>query len=197
MLPSWFSASVPTNETDPVSFEDTDIAASLVEQEDVAGISECESVTTDDPGLYIVLRYGRGFEVFVDGNSVRYRPSADRDPLCMAVNLCQQVNSPIYLGLPDEVQSIARQLPIFALYNRYGWSYSIDSVTLYGKPKEVTISDQYWNGTAAYMPTVLRSDLRIKTMATVNFQNTMQDELISVQVNFEGDIATYFKNEQV
>lgn len=117
-----------------------DIAASLVKQEDVAGISECESIATDDPGLYVVHIFGRGFEVSVDGGSVRYRPSAqsNNQPVCIAVNLCQEIESPIYLGLPDVVQSIVRQLPVFAPYNRDGWQYSINSVTLHGQTKDLT-----------------------------------------------------------
>lgn len=192
LTPSWFSASVLTNETSSISFNDMDIAASLVKQEDVAGIAECKSIETDDPGLYVVYIYGRGFEVSVDGGSVRYRQSNNK-AVCIAFNLCQEAESPLYMGLPSEVQSIVRKLAVFSPFNRDGWQYSIDSVTLYSQLKEVSIPDMYWNGTAIYSPDVVSADLRMKTTATIKFLST----LVSVQVNFDGNILAYFPSGQV
>ena len=198
LLPPWFVATVPTNETDLSSFIDTDFAASLVEQEDVAGVGGCESVQADDPGLYIVLRYGRAFTVSVNQGSVRYVPSAATggSPVCVAVNLCKDVESPVYLGLPVDVQPIVRQLPALALYDRENWQYSIESVALYSQEQETTVTDMYWNGTELYSPEFPNADVRITTTTTATFQS-MQNGHISITADFKGDILTYFQEEEV
>ena len=195
LLPPWLSVSVPNNETDSTSFYDIDIATSLVKHEDVHRTSGCESISTNDPGLYMVLRYGRGFEVTVLGGSVSYRPISptDRNPVCVAVNLCQDVDSPIYLGLPNDVQSIMRQLPALAPYNRENWQYSIESATLYSQAKKVATADMYWNGTEFYSPAMVTPDLHIETTATLSFESGP----ISIQVKYKGAVSTYLPNEQV
>lgn len=198
LLPSWVSVSVPNNTCGSTSFYDTDIAASLVKQEDVAGISGCESISADNPGLYIVLRYGRGFEVSVGGGSVRYSPTAPTNshPVCVAVNLCQEVESPIYLGLPDDVQSIVRQLPALVPLNRDGWQYSVESVTIYKQAQQVTIPNRYWNGTEIYSPEAFNPDLRMKTTASINFDSFLNG-LISIKVNYAGEVSSDSPNDQV
>ena len=195
LFPPWLSVSVPNNETDSISFYDIDIATSLIKHEDVHKLSGCESISTSDPGLYMVLRYSRGFEVTVLGGSVSYRSISptDRNPVCVAVNLCQDVDSPIYAGLPSDVQSIVRQLPVLAPYNQDNWQYSIESATLYSQANEVAIADVYWNGTEFYSPAVLTPDLRMETTATLRFESGP----ISIQMKYKGAVSTYLPNEQV
>ena len=166
-----------------------------MKHEDVDGISGCESIMASDPGLYMVLRYSRGFEVSMDGGSVRHRPiaSTDSNPVCVAVNLCRDVDSPVYLGLPSHVQSIMRLLPALVPYNQENWQYSILSVTLYSQATEVRVPDMYWNGTELYLPEVASSDLRTETTATLN----LESGLISIELKYEGSASTYFLNEQV
>ena len=199
LLPPWFVATIPTNETDLSSFKDTDFAVTLVEQEDVAGVGGCESVQADDPGLYIVLRYGRAFMVSVDQGSVQYVPSSATggSPVCVAVNLCKDVESPVYLGLPVDVQPIVRQLPALALYSHENWQYSIESAVLYSKRQEVaTVMDMYWNGTELYSPEFPNADFRVTTTITASFES-VQNGYISISVDFKGDILTYFPEEKV
>ena len=195
LLPSWLSISVLNNEGDSTSFYDIDIATSLVKHEDVNGISGCESIVASDPGLYMVLRYSRGFEVSMDGGSVRHRPIAptDSNPVCVAVNLCRDVDSPVYMGLPSHVQSIVRQLPALVPYNQDNWQYSIESVALYSQARNVTIPGMYWNGTEIYSPEMSSPDLRIETITTLN----LESDLISIELKYEGSVSTYFLNEQV
>ena len=195
LLPSWLSVSILNNEGDSTSFYDIDFATSLVKHEDVYGISGCESIVASDPGLYMVLRYSRGFEVSMDGGSVRHTPIAptDGNPVCVAVNLCQDVDSPVYLGLPSNVQSIVRLLPALVPYNRDNWQYSLESVTLYSQARNVTIPGMYWNGTEIYLPEMANSDLRMETTATLN----LESGLISIELKYEGSASMYFPNEQV
>ena len=195
LLPSWLSISVPNSEPDSTSFYNIDIATSLVKHEDVDGISGCESIVASDPGLYMVLRYSRGFEVSMDGGSVRHRPitPTDSNPVCVAVNLCRDVDSPVYMGLPSHVQSIVRQLPALVSYNQDNWQYSIESVALYSQARNVTIPDIYWNGTEIYSPEMASLDLKIETTATLN----LESGLISSELKYEGSVSTYFPNEQV
>ena len=195
LLPTWLSVSVPNNETDSTTFYNTDIATSLVKHEDLDNIAGCESITTKDQGLYIVLRYGRSFEISVDGESMRYRPRAptESNPVCVAVNLCQDVDSPIYLGLPSDVQSAVRQLPALAPLDQNNWQYSIESVTLFRQTKEVVIPHMYWNTTGMYTPDMLSCDVRIETMATLSIMS----DLLTIEAKYEGTVFTYFPNEQV
>ena len=195
LLPSWLSISVPNSEPNSTSFYNIDIATSLVKHEDMDGISGCESIMASDPGLYVMLRYSRGFEVSMDGGSVRHRPIAptDSNPVCVAVNLCRDTDSPVYMGLPSHVQSIVRQLPALVPYNQDNWQYSIESVALYSQARNVTIPGMYWNGTEIYSPEMSSPDLRIETITTLN----LESDLISIELKYEGSVSTYFLNEQV
>jgi hypothetical protein len=198
LLPSWLSISVPNNATDVTSFYDIDITTALVKQEDVAGISGCESITTDSQGLYMVLRYGKGFTVSDGGDPVEYSPRAptNSNPVCVAINLCQEIESPIYVGLPSTVQSIFRSLPVLVPFSRDRWQYTIDSATLYNQGREVTIPDMYWNGTEMYSPEPFTSSLRMKTTAAINV-DSLQNGQISIQVSHAGQVSSFPMNDQV
>ena len=198
LLPTWFSASVHTSETGSGSFNDIDFATSLVEQDYVAGISGCESIAAGRAGLYNVLRYQRGFNMSVDEGLVSYNPSAetDRTPVCVAVNLCEDMDTTVYFGLPSSIQGAVRGLPALAPYDRDGWQYRIDSLSLHNQTREVNIPDMFWNGTEFYSPDAFDSDFRMKTAAVFNFES-VQNGHVSAKVDYQGDVTSYFESGQV
>ena len=196
LFPSWFSASVSTAETDAASFSDIDFVVNLVEQGDVAGISTCESIDADNAGLYAVLRYRKSFNVSVgEGSEVNYSPSqTDSNSVCVAISLCEAMESPVYFGLPSDVQPLLRQLPVMAPFNRDDWQFTIEGFSLYSQARQLSIADTYWNGMEYYTPNMLSSDFRMKLRSYINFES---QRYITVKMNSEGDLQSHFPTEQV
>ena len=196
-IPSWFKATIPTNfTTSSGSFVETDFVMTLAKQEDVSSLLGCEDVVADDPGLYIVLRYGRGFDVTVDGgrSSVGYGGSGNA-PVCVAINLCREMTSPLYMGLPPHVQPLAGQL--MEPCNREGWQCQVTSVALYGETRSLeAVSDTYWNGTEYYSPQLPHYDLRMNAVATASFESSGSGH-ISVGIDCQGSLFNFFPDMDV
>ena len=192
MFPSWFKVSIPAI-TGMASYRDIDFTVSLVEQDDISSVSGCGSIATEDAGLYVLLRYQQAFEVSVDGSAHNSSAGQDDTPICIAVNLCKEMDSPIFLGLPQSVQSVFRQLPVMAPYNT--WQYIIRAVTLYSRGTNPTTTDRFWNGTEYYTPGFSTFDLQVNVEATAIIDLLIPNS--SLTINCEGDIFSFFPAEEV
>ena len=194
LFPSWFGISIPTMGI--ASYQDIDFAASLVERDDISSLGGCENIVAEDPGLYILLRYQRAFEVSVDGNSVSHNSSVEQDsiPVCVAINLCKGTESSVFLGLSQNVQPVIHQLPVMAPFNRNDWQYTFKAITLYSTAANFTTSNTFWNGTEYYEPDLPEFDLRINTEARAVIESQPN---CSVKIEYEGNIYSYFPAEEV
>ena len=198
LLPSWLSISLPTRETTAISYDGIDFAAQLVEQGDVSDISGCEHIVADDPGLYVVLRYSHDFTISVEGETARYNSSAlsNNPPVCIAVNLCKEMASPVYNSLPANLQEAIRQLPLMEPYNREGWEFRIEGVTFYNTSRKLTISDMYWNGLNLKTPELPDFDIKMAITASMPYVSSPRRHL-SISIDYSGSLSRVFQDGEV
>lgn len=194
LFPSWFGVSIPAMNVN--SFQDIDFTSSLVERDDISSVSGCENIVAENAGLYILLRYEQSFALSIDGNSVLHNFSAEQDsaPVCIAVNLCRGMESPVFLGLPPNVQGISHQLPVIAPYNLNGWQYIIKTVTLYNTAINFSTAGMFWNGSDYYKPDLPEFDLRVNAEARAVLGSSPNS---SIEIESDGDMFSYFQAEQV
>ena len=170
LLPSWIGLELlePTSHLSP-SFKDGDFSTSLVEQEGVSRVEGCENVQPDYSGLYSVLKYSGNHPVQLRINEEIQRHNTAQQTVCMAVNLCQEMQSPLYIQLPQSIQDTVSKLTVFKPYEEAGWRYSLDTVTFHPTKKPVEIGSMYWNGTQMYTPNFPGADVEIGTFAYPSF----------------------------
>ena len=196
LFPPWISLSIPSGRDLTADvFQNIDYFSRLAEQEDVTGIEGCEHVVADDPGLYSALRYNWLFQLSLDDATLNYSPEGVQ-PICLAVNLCRATQSPIFVGVPSDLQSAIKGLPMLQPYVNQGWSFSVDSATLYNTSRSIAVSGSYWNGMSLFTPNLPDADLRISTRASIAYSSTPQT-LVHVQLEITGSLFYYYSNDNV
>ena len=172
LLPSWIGLELLelTSHLLP-SFKDGDFSTSLVEQEGVSHVEGCQNVQPDYSGLYSVLKYSGNHHVKLRINEEIQTHDTAQQTVCMAVNLCQEMQSPLYMQLPQSIQDTVLNLTVFKLYEEAAWRYSLDTVTFHATKKPVEIGSMYWNGTQMYTPYFPGADMEIGTLAYPSFMS--------------------------
>ena len=175
LLPSWIGLQLlePASTVAP-SFSDGDFSTSLVEQEGVSHIEGCESLQPDNPGLYSVLKYSGNRPLEIRINEEIQRHNTSKRTTCMAINLCQEMQSPLYIQLPQSVQDTIFKFAILDPYEEVRWSYSLDTVTFHSTKKSIKIGSLYWNGTQMYIPHFPGTDMEIGTFAYPSFTSSKE-----------------------
>ena len=195
LFPDWASVFIPSINVTSESYNPNDFAARLTNHEDVRAIDGCSSIFTEEPGIYSILSYSQSMQLNLDGNDVTHNMSTST-PMCFAVNLCQEMESPVFVGLPREVHVTLKNLPVFQSYLNKNWSFSIDSVTLYNTARSVTVYDSYWNGVEMiYLPN-LSGDFKINTTATIVYSSSQQG-FVQIQLGVSGVLYSLFDNINV
>lgn len=164
LIPSWIGVQLlrPASANMP-SFNDGDFSTALLEQTDVSTIDGCENLQPTSPGLYSVLTYAGSQTLELRVNEETQMHDVAGQTVCVAVNLCQEMESPLHAQLPLRVQSTISKLTLLKPYEEAGWSYSLDTVTFYPTKRLVSISSMYWNGTSMYTPYFSGADMEIGT----------------------------------
>lgn len=172
LIPSWIGVQLlrPASTNNP-SFNDGDFSTALVEQADVSGIDGCENLRPDSLGLYSVLTYSGSQQIEVRVNDETQMHQLLGQTVCMAVNLCQEMESPIHAQLPLTVQSTISKLTLFKPYEEAGWSFSIDTVSFHPIRKSVLVSNMYWNGTNMYTPYFPGADMEVGIFVYPSFSS--------------------------
>lgn len=194
LLPSWFEVQLvqPASAANP-SFNDGDFSTSLVEQEGVSGIEYCEKVRPDYPGLYSVLTYSGSLPIQVRINEENQTHELKDQTACLAVNLCREMASPVYLQLPQSIQDRLQKLTLFKPYLEADWSFSLDTVTFYPLKKSTEISGMYWNGTDMYSPQFPGADLEIGSFVYPSF-TSFKEEHVRVKADPFGELGEILLN---
>ena len=103
LLPSWMKLKAVSSDR---PYDDLSYRVELVDSEDLLKIPQCRgffSTKNVDFGTYSVLVYSGTFMVSVGEDVISHTPSAN-DALCVAVNLCDGKESPVYISLPTELR---------------------------------------------------------------------------------------------
>ena len=191
ILPSWIAIIRIRDQN--LNFNIDDYATSLVSSTDLSGLTGCEELIWDEPGLYSVLRYKRPLASFISGRPLFYLPTLIDAPLCFAVNLCKGTSSPVSLQLAPSLQINIKSLPFLQLYIARQWEFTIYSAVIFNTPKSIFVSNAYWNGSALYAPSLPPFDLMMKTDVTVNFSSS----ILGVGFDFSGSVYYLFNRALV
>lgn len=175
LIPSWIEVQLlrPASTNTP-SFNDGDFSTALLEQTDVSIIDGCENLHPTSPGLYSVLTYAGSQQIELRVNEETQMHDVTKQTVCVAVNLCQEMDSPLHAQLPQTVQSTISKLTLLKPYEEAGWSYSLDTVTFYPTKIPVSVSGMYWNGTSMYAPYFPGADMVIGTFVYPSFSSSKE-----------------------
>ena len=175
LFPSWIGVQLlRTASTNNPSFNDGDFSAALVEQEGVSSIDGCENLQPGYPGLYSVLTYSGSHQIQLRVDEETQIHEIMEQTVCIAVNLCQEMESPLHAQLPLRAQTTISKLTVLKPYQEADWSYSLDTVTFYPTRKSVSVSDMYWNGTNMYTPYFPGADMEIGTFVYPSFSSSKE-----------------------
>ena len=175
LIPSWIGVQLLSpGSTNTPSFNDGDFSTALLEQTDVSSIDGCENLQPTSPGLYSVLTYAGSQHMELRVNEETQMHDITEQTVCVAVNLCQEMESPLHAQLPQTVQSTISKLTLLKPYEDAGWSYSLDTVTFYPTKRSVSVSGMYWNGTSMYTPYFTGADMEIGTFVYPSFSSSKE-----------------------
>ena len=200
LLPSWIGVHLqkPASSTTP-SFDDGDFSTSLVEQDDVSDIEGCELVQPESPGLYSVLRYAGSYDIQLRVYDEVQSHETGRQQICLAINLCEETQSPVYVQLPRMVQNTISQLALLKPYRDADWSFSLDTMSFYPIRKSVEIVSEYWNGTSMYTPHFPGANLEIGSLVYPSLSSS-KEEYVRIKADSLGGLGTlslYVENSEV
>ena len=173
LFPSWIGIQLLSQSmsTASQSISNGDFSTSLVEQEGVSGVKGCENVRAEYLGLYSVLTYSGSHFVQLRINEETQVHQLREETVCLAVNLCQEMDSPVYAQLPQSVQENILKLTVLKPYQEADWTYTLDAVTFYQMKRPVEVGSMYWNGTNMYLPYFPGADMEIRTTASPTFSS--------------------------
>ena len=193
LFPSWIGVRLlQSTSTSTQSISDSDFSTSLVEQEGVSGVKGCENIRADYPGLYSVLTYSGSHPIQLRINEETKMHQLRQQTVCLAVNLCQEMDSPVYAQLPQSVQNNIFKYTILKPYEDADWTYTLDTVAFYPMKRTVNINGMYWNGTSMYNPYFPGADTQVRTFIYPTF-SSIKEGYVRIKDDPFGDhgVATF------
>ena len=171
--------------------------AKVMQLEGVKETEGCKDVDVTAPGLYSVLRYEAPIlTATINRNRLRpYIPMPSDPPICIAINLCEGIQSPVFIGLPptSKVQSLVKSPRFVRQYLNGENDFTIYSATVYHSPKMYVVSDMYWNGINHYQPNPQQFDLTLKSDVSLGFSSGS----LQVKLQLSGKLYVLFSQPQV
>lgn len=186
--------SFSNNSESTTTYPEHDYLAPIVQSHsDIQKIQGCHQIAPVTHGIYSSLRFNKRLSGEIDGQIYLYGGDSNiqgsSDPLCFAVNLCQGIDSPVYMQLPQQVQNIlvSEHLQSFV---RRGWFIQLNTVTVSRSHIEHNSShDHVWNGIKMTMFPAILPDISRNTNVEVVF---LSDSL-SIHFTFTGDASFQYQ----
>ena len=145
LIPRWLTFLVDTNT--PRTHDSSSFMVDLVESDYLLEIEGCSNLFKVGGGIYSVLKYSGSLNFSV--NSSVHNINLQGSPVCFAVNLCEGLNFPLLVTIPDEAQAVVNLLPFAETIRDYGWEFFMNSIAISSTSfsNEFTGSDdEYWFG---------------------------------------------------
>ena len=194
LLPSWLELRVSFDSSVSSTFSIYDYLAPVVlSGSNIQAVKGCNQITVKTTGIYSVLRYDKALEVTFEGKTYTYdyservRTDAD-DTLCIAVNLCQGIESPVHMQLSRAIQHTVVSQILSNFLNK-GWSIEISTVTIFNVQRVERIDTKFWNGKKMVSPNSLRIDL----LLDINIVKTFYNENLNITIAFGGKADVHYQ----
>ena len=151
LIPPWLILSVDTSTSR--THDSTSYMIDLVESDFLAETEGCAGLFRVEDGIYAVLKYSGSLNFNVNSSMQNFVPQESH--ICFAINLCEGLNSPLTVAIPNEVQTIVNSLPFTQIIRNYGWEFTINSIAISTTPFAHELAgsnNNYWFGNqeAAY-----------------------------------------------
>ena len=189
LIPNWLQFSVNTNT--PRTHDSTSYMIDLVESDSLSEIEGCSNLFTVKDGMYSVLKYSGSLNFSVNSSLRIFTPQGS--PVCFAVNLCEGLNSPLLISIPDEAQNIVNSLLFVQILRNYGWEFTINSIAISSTSFSHELSGSngdYWFGNQEVTYSFLDSTIIVKGRFTHSFS------LGTLQIDYSLDGQTYLLYDQ-
>ena len=108
-------------------------------------------------------------------------------PICIAIDICQGSLAPVHLGIPTSSQESIQEFPQFQKYIEKGWKFGFYEalVSSSGITYDTSILNDYWSGSANFIPNVPTFDLRLETSLNAQLSTTPN---LWLNFSFMGDL---------
>ena len=145
LIPGWLTLLVDTST--PRTHDSPSYMVDLVESDYLSEMEECTNLFKVEDGMYSILKYSGSMNFSADLSLHNFIPQGS--PVCFAVNLCEGLNSPLLISIPDVAQAVVSSLPFAEVIRNYGWEFIMNSIAISSTSfsNEFTESDdEYWFG---------------------------------------------------
>ena len=151
LIPGFLILSVNTSTSR--THDSTSYMIDLVESDFLAETEGCAGLFRVEDGIYAVLKYSGSLNFNVNSSMQNFVPQESH--ICFAINLCEGLNSPLTVAIPNEAQAIVNSLPFTQIIRSYGWEFTISSIAISTTPFSHDLArsnNNYWFGNqeAAY-----------------------------------------------
>ena len=190
LIPGWLTLLVDTST--PRTHDSASYMVDLVESDYLSEIEECTNLFKVEDGMYSIFRYSGSMNFSANSSLSNFIPQGS--PVCFAVNLCEGLNSPLSITIPDQAQAVVNSLPFAETIRSYGWEFIINSIAISSASfsNELTGSDdEYWFGSqvASYIfpNTTIIAESMFKHEFSMN----------TLQINYSMDGHTYMLYDDI
>ena len=194
LLPSWLKMSVNLSFAQPTSpFSEDDFFAEILQNIDVSTRKGCNKINAMTNGVYSVLRYDKTISAEIDNQLYIYVENSETgnryDPMCIAVNLCQVRNSPVFIQPSQPVHNILVSHHLKSFISK-GWEIQINALSV-SRPRMFERSEeQYWNGVQMVTPPQpMQADVSINA----NIKSIFNSKYLNIALEFTGDAEFLYK----
>ena len=185
LIPRWLQFSVISS-INLRTHDSTSYMINLVERNSVSKMEKCSNIFVVKDGMYSVLVYSGILNFNI--NSSSHGMISQGSPICFAVNLCEGLNSPLFIAIPDEAKNIVNSLSFAQIIRNYGWELMINSIAISSTSFSHEFSggdDKYWFGNQEETYAFLDSTIVVDGRFTHSFS------LGTMQINYSLDGRTY------
>ena len=194
LLPSWLQLRVRFDSSVASTFSAYDYLAPVVlPGSDIQDVKGCNHISIKTSDIYSLLRYDKGLEVKFEDKPYTYtylepvRTDAD-DTLCIAVNLCQGIRSPVHMQLSRAIQhTVVSQ--ILSSFVDKGWSIEISTITFLILQRVEIFDTEFWNGKKMVSPNSVKIDILLK----INFVIIFYGEHLNITIKFCGKVDFHYQ----
>ena len=191
LIPRWLQFSVNTNTAR--THDSTSYMIDLVESDSLSEIEECSNIFRVKDGMYSVLKFSGSLNFSI--NSSQHSIISQGSPVCFAVNLCEGLNSPLLITIPDQAQNIVNSLSFARILRSYGWIFTINSIVISSTSFSHELSgstDYYWFGnrevTYSFLDSTIIADGRFTScfsLGTLHINYSLDGRIYMLYDNFD------------
>ena len=189
LIPGWLVFSVDTSTSR--THDSTSYMTDLVEADHLAETEGCAGLFRVEDGIYAILKYSGSLNFNVNSSMQNFVPQGSR--VCFAINLCEGLNSPLSVTIPNEAQTIVNSLPFTQIIRNYGWDFTINSIAISTTPFSHDLtgsSNTYWFGNQEVVYTYPNSTIIVDGQ----FDHSFSLDTLQINYSLDGDAYMMYTN---